>query len=122
EDNMVNQTVIEGILGKMGYDAKIVSDGQEVLDELENHEYDLIFMDIQMPEMDGLTATQHITQSYPPARRPVIVAMTANAMSGVREQYLDAGMDDYISKPFQLSDLENTLTKWGNQVMERKVR
>ena len=72
--------------------------------------------------MDGLTATQHITQNYPPARRPIIVAMTANAMSGVREQYLDAGMDDYISKPFQLSDLENTLAKWGNQVMERKVR
>ena len=123
EDNIVNQTVIEGILGKMGYQPQLVSDGKAALDEVQQNSYDLIFMDIQMPEMDGLTATQHITEMYPEVdQRPIIIAMTANAMSGVREQYLDAGMDDYISKPFQLSDLENTLRQWGRKVIERKVK
>jgi len=121
EDNLVNQTVIDSILGKMGYEAKIVADGKDALEALEAQPYDLIFMDIQMPEMDGLTATQHIAERYAPQQRPVIIAMTANAMSGVREQYLDAGMDDYISKPFQLIDLENTLSKWGATVLEKDM-
>ncbi|MEO0581829.1 MAG: ATP-binding protein [Bacteroidota bacterium] len=119
EDNLINQTVIEGILEKMGYKPKLVDNGQEVLDEMENAHYDLIFMDIQMPEMDGLTATQHIIDRSGPDRRPVIIAMTANAMSGVREEYLQAGMDDYVSKPFQLKDLEDTLTKWGSQIIAK---
>lgn len=121
EDNMINQTVIEGILEKMGFAVTLVEDGQEALDALKVKSYDLIFMDIQMPDMDGLTATRHILNSYSPHRRPFIIAMTANAMSGVREQYLSAGMDDYISKPFKLQDLEAVIIKWGQKVLNRRV-
>ena len=117
EDNFVNQTVIEGILEKMGYQIDLVENGQEVLDALEIKSYDLIFMDIQMPELDGLSATQRIIETYPAGQRPVIIAMTANAMSGVREQYLNAGMDDYISKPFKLQDLEQAIAHWGSQIL-----
>jgi CheY-like chemotaxis protein len=116
---MINQTVIEGILAKMGFEIKLVDNGQEALDALALQHYDLIFMDIQMPEMDGLTATRHIYEAYAGERRPVIIAMTANAMSGVREEYLEAGMDDYISKPFKLEDLEKAIAKWGDQILTR---
>lgn len=121
EDNMINQTVIEGILAKMGFDISLADNGQEVLDALEDQFFDLIFMDIQMPEMDGLTATRKIIEKFGPTNRPVVIAMTANAMTGVREQYLGAGMDDYISKPFKLEDLESVIVQWGSQILERKV-
>ena len=121
EDNLINQTVIEGILEKMGFQVDIVSDGNEVLDALDATFYDLIFMDIQMPELDGLSATQQILEDFGDRHRPVIIAMTANAMSGVREQYLSAGMDDYISKPFKLKDLEQAIVKWGIKIQEQKV-
>ena len=122
EDNMINQTVIEGILEKMGFEIEIVADGLEVLDTLNRTTVDLIFMDIQMPEMDGLTATEKIIEMYGNAHRPVIIAMTANAMNGVREKYLNAGMDDYISKPFKLQDLEEAIIKWGSQIQSRKIK
>ena len=121
EDNLINQTVIEGILEKMGFQVDIVSDGNEVLEAVGSKFYDLIFMDIQMPELDGLSATQQILQDFGDRPRPVIIAMTANAMSGVREQYLNAGMDDYISKPFKLKDLEQAIIKWGTMVQQQKV-
>ncbi|MEZ4827704.1 MAG: ATP-binding protein [Bacteroidia bacterium] len=122
EDNMINQTVIEGILEKMGFEIEIVSDGREAVDALERSAFDLVFMDIQMPEMDGITATKTIIEKYGQLHRPVIIAMTANAMIGVREEYLAAGMDDYISKPFKLQDLEHAIVKWGTQILEKKVR
>ncbi|RMG59043.1 MAG: response regulator [Bacteroidetes bacterium] len=121
EDNFVNQTVVEGILEKMGFSIDLVENGQEVLDALEEKAYDLIFMDIQMPELDGLSATQRILETYPPDRRPIIIAMTANAMSGVREQYLNAGMSDYISKPFKLKDLEQAIVHWGAHILAQKT-
>lgn len=120
EDNLINQTVIEGILGKMGYEITLASDGQEAVDLLTQSHFDLIFMDIQMPQKDGLTATTEIIETYGHAKRPIIVAMTANAMNGVREEYLEAGMDDYISKPFKLDDLEKAIVKWGSQILARK--
>jgi signal transduction histidine kinase/ActR/RegA family two-component response regulator len=122
EDNLINQTVIEGILAKMGYQPCLVANGQEAVDEMDAQFFDLIFMDIQMPEMDGLTATQKICEKFGPHRRPIIIAMTANAMTGVREQYLDAGMDDYISKPFKLIDLQEALIHWGSKILENRVR
>ncbi len=121
EDNMINQTVVEGILEKMGFGIELADNGQEVLDHLEDNFFDLIFMDIQMPEMDGLTATRKIIEKFGSENRPVIIAMTANAMTGVKEQYLGAGMDDYISKPFKLEDLEKVIIKWGSEIMEKKV-
>ena len=120
EDNMINQTVIEGILGKMGYKITLADDGQQAVDLLTEASFDLIFMDIQMPQKDGLTATKEIIETYGPLDRPIIIAMTAHAMSGVKEEYLRAGMDDYISKPFKLEDLELAIVKWGSQILARK--
>ena len=119
---MINQTVIEGILGKMGFDIDLAENGREALELQEQNRYDLVFMDIQMPEMDGLAATKALIEQYGPDYRPVIVAMTAHAMSGVREEYLEAGMDDYISKPFKLEDLEKAIAKWGRFIEERKIK
>lgn len=120
EDNIINQTVIEGILQKMGFDIELADNGQEAVDKLTEKSFDLIFMDIQMPELDGLSATKEIIQTYGHEKRPVIIAMTANAMSGVREQYLNAGMDDYISKPFKLQDLEEAISRWGKRILSKK--
>ena len=121
EDNQINQTVVEGIMSKMGFSISIAENGLEVLEHLQKDAYDLIFMDIQMPVMDGINSTKNIIEKYGKDDKPVIVAMTANAMSGVREQYLAAGMDDYISKPFQLEDLERMIVKWGDIILEKKL-
>ena len=120
EDNMINQTVIEGILEKMGFEIELADNGREAVDKLKDSGFDLIFMDIQMPELDGLSATQEIIDTYGNEKRPVIIAMTANAMAGVREQYLSAGMDDYISKPFKLEDLEKAISHWGQRILQKK--
>lgn len=118
EDNMINQTVIEGILEKMGFKVTLVENGKEVLEKLEEEKFHIVFMDIQMPEMDGLTATKKILEKYSKEERPAIIAMTANAMIGVREQYLNEGMDDYISKPFKLQDLEKAIVHWGTKALK----
>ena len=109
EDNVVAQKVILRLLERLGHTADIVGDGQEVLEALERNIYDLILMDVQMPEMNGLEATRQICERYAAAERPRIIAVTANAMAGDRERCLDAGMDDYLSKPVQLDDLEAVL-------------
>jgi CheY-like chemotaxis protein len=110
EDNVVNQKVALLILKKLGYEADVAADGLEVLDALHRQPYDLILMDIQMPEMDGLETTRHIRRSKTLAQQPRIVAMTANAMQGDRAQYLAAGMDDYVSKPMRIQDLMAVLS------------
>ncbi len=105
EDNLVNQKLALTILERMGYQGDVVVNGVEVIKALEQRSYDLIFMDVHMPEMDGLSATQIICREMEPNSRPYIVAMTANAMQGDRERCLAAGMDDYLSKPIKLEDL-----------------
>lgn len=105
EDNVVNQKVALLILRKLGYEADVAADGLEVLDALRRQPYDLIFMDIQMPEMDGFETTRQIRRILSPSQQPRIVAMTAHAMQGDRAQCLAAGMDDYISKPMRTQDL-----------------
>lgn len=109
EDNVVNQKVALHLLQRLGYRADIASNGLEVLAALQRQPYDVVLMDVQMPEMDGLTATQTICQEWTVAKRPRIVAMTANAMQGDREACLAAGMDDYISKPIRIEELEQAL-------------
>ncbi len=112
EDNVVNQKVAQHIFQRMGYRADVAANGLEVLTAIAQQTYDLIFMDMQMPEMDGLGATRQIyqrLQSGELAIRPRIVAMTANAMQGDREICLNAGMDDYISKPINNADLVRVL-------------
>ena len=105
EDNVVNQKVALLTLGRLGYRADIAGNGLEVLDALARQTYDVVFMDVQMPELDGLETTRRICRVWPPADRPRIIAMTANAMQGDREICLAAGMDDYISKPVRIEDL-----------------
>jgi CheY-like chemotaxis protein/HPt (histidine-containing phosphotransfer) domain-containing protein len=111
EDNVVNQKVAVQMLHRLGYRADTVSNGLEVLEALRRQPYDVVLMDVQMPEMDGLCATHQICQEWSDASRPWIVAMTANAMQGDREACLRAGMDDYIPKPIQFQSLVQALSK-----------
>ena len=105
EDNVVNQKVAVSILSKLGYRADVVSNGSEALETVKCTDYDLVLMDVQMPEMDGATAARLIRQEVPPERQPWIVAMTANVMKEDMTQYRDAGMNDYISKPVRIEHL-----------------
>jgi signal transduction histidine kinase/ligand-binding sensor domain-containing protein/DNA-binding response OmpR family regulator len=110
EDNVINQKLAKYILNKMGYKPDIVENGHECLNALINKKYDMILMDVQMPEMDGLEATCFIRQNM--EHQPVIIAMTANAMTEDRDQCLQAGMNDYLSKPLKLQEIMNALEKW----------
>jgi PAS domain S-box-containing protein len=109
EDNAVNQRVAVRMLERLGYRPDVVANGEEVLDALSRQRYDVIFMDVNMPVMDGLEATRRIRNAWPEPRRPRIVAMTALAMRGDREMCIEAGMDDYISKPVQFDELRRAL-------------
>jgi CheY-like chemotaxis protein len=111
EDNAVNQKVAIHILERLGYRVDLAANGLEVLDALGRQAYDMILMDVHMPEMDGLEATLAIRRNFSADRQPYIVAMTANAMHGDREQCMAAGMDDYLSKPFKINDLKQILTR-----------
>jgi signal transduction histidine kinase/CheY-like chemotaxis protein len=113
EDHVVNQKLALQILGKMGYRADVAANGLEVLQALERQVYDVILMDVQMPEMDGLEATRRICQTWPQDKRPRIIAMTANAMQSDRGACLAAGMDDYVSKPVRITELQAKLEQWG---------
>ncbi|MEM6342856.1 MAG: response regulator [Bacteroidota bacterium] len=119
EDNLVNQKIIQKMLGRMGYSITIAENGEVVLEMLEKEAYDLIFMDIQMPKLDGLETTRSICAKWP-YQHPVIIAMTANAMQGDRESCIEAGMDDYISKPVIPREVEKMLEKWGRQILVKK--
>src|SRR5438270_12842220 len=107
---LINQNLIHHILHKMGYYPETVGNGQEVLEAVTYKTYDLILMDVQMPEIDGLEATKIIRRLH--GKQPVIVAMTANAMQGDQEECLRAGMNDYISKPIRLEQLIAVFDKW----------
>ena len=112
EDNMINQKVIERMVQKLGYRAHLVANGKEALEALSRAPYGLVFMDCQMPEMDGFEACREIRGRDLPTSRIPIIAITANAMKGDRERCLAAGMDDYVSKPFKQDDLKNVIEKW----------
>jgi CheY-like chemotaxis protein len=111
EDNKINQKVALNMLKRLGYEVAVAENGRFALEALENNTFDLIFMDIQMPEMDGLEATRHIIERYQSDERPYISALTANAMKGDRETYLSHGMDDYISKPVKVDDIVAVLKR-----------
>jgi len=117
EDNPVNQKWTIKILSKMGYQAVIAENGKMVLEIVGHEDFDLILMDVQMPEMDGLEATKMIRLCND--KQPVIIAMTANVMHGDRQACIQAGMDDYISKPVELAALVDMLEKWALVIRER---
>lgn len=121
EDNLVNQQVALHLLQGMGYRADVAGNGLEVLEAISRQPYDVVLMDVQMPEMDGLTATRRIFQMGSALSwRPRIIAMTANAMLGDREMCLEAGMDDYVSKPIRVEELVRALSKCQEAVANGK--
>jgi signal transduction histidine kinase/DNA-binding response OmpR family regulator len=111
EDNQINQKVALKMLEKMGYRADLAANGEEVLQALDRQAYDVVLMDVQMPEMDGLEATRRICELYAASARPRIIAMTANAMESDRQECLAAGMDDFLSKPVVARDLSAALER-----------
>ena len=112
EDNPINQIVATSILDEMAYKADVAENGREVIEMLRKKPYHVIFMDMQMPEMDGLEATRRIREEFPADRQPVIIAMTANAMDSGKQECLAAGMNDYISKPILPETVEAALQHW----------
>lgn len=112
EDNTVNRLVALRLLEQMGYRARVAANGREALEAVERERYDVILMDVQMPEMDGLEATRRI-RDLRGAEQPYIIGLTANAMQGDRETCLNAGMDHYIPKPIRIVELVNALFKAG---------
>jgi PAS domain S-box-containing protein len=111
EDNSINQKVALRLLERLGYRADAVANGIEAVATLENGRYDLILMDLQMPEMDGFEASRLIRRRLPAARQPTIIALTANALQSDRQSCIDAGMDDYISKPVKLQDIADAIRR-----------
>jgi len=112
EDNRMNQLVARRIFEKIGYTIDMADNGALALEKMAMKHYDLVFMDIQMPEMDGLEATRHIMQKYGEDAPPVI-AMTANVLSENETECKQAGMRDFLSKPFTIDRLEAVINRWG---------
>jgi PAS domain S-box-containing protein len=111
EDNAVNRRLALALLGKLGYEADVVENGREALDALARQPYDVVLMDVQMPELNGLEATRRIRARFPPGEGPTIIATTASAMEGDREECLAAGMDDHLSKPIRVDELSRALAR-----------
>jgi polar amino acid transport system substrate-binding protein len=113
EDNLINQRIVSFQLKKLGFEIDLASDGQEAYEKYSSEQnYDLIILDIQMPKMDGYEvakAIRHMERNF--ASHSPIIALTANAMKGDRELYLEAGMDGYVSKPFTLETLQEAIAK-----------
>ncbi|MBK7029693.1 MAG: response regulator [Bacteroidales bacterium] len=120
EDNYTNQELVITLMRKMGYNIDSVDNGRKVLDMMETKKYDIILMDVQMPIMNGMEATAAIHDLYKDDERPYIIAITANAMPGDRERFLDAGMVDYLSKPIRFKDVQEVLVRWGRKVHSKK--
>jgi signal transduction histidine kinase/DNA-binding response OmpR family regulator len=115
EDDIINQKIGVLMLDKMGYTAEVAANGSEVLNALQKQSYDIIFMDLHMPKMDGFMATEAIVKEYPASARPKIIAMTTSASQDDREKCLLLGMNDYLTKPMHWHKLQAVLEKWGNQ-------
>ena len=111
EDEPDNQTLALELLRQLGYHAEVASDGAEVLDRLRRHRFDLVLMDVMMPQVDGLEATRRLRRELPVDRQPHVIALTARALRSDREACLAAGMDGYLAKPVRLEDLASALSR-----------
>ncbi len=119
EDNAINLKILNKTLEKLGFQSDHVYNGLETVNAFEDKFYDIVFMDIQMPVMDGFEATKLLIEKFRDSeRKPMIIALTANAIKGERERCLAAGMNEYISKPFQIPDLRNILLKWRQELKQ----
>ena len=118
EDNIVNQTLAVRALSKLGYQPSVAENGLVAIEEIAKTFYDVILMDVQMPELDGLDTTRYIRKID--GKQPIIIAMTANAMAGDKEICLQAGMNDYVTKPIQLDDIVRVLEKWGKVILNNR--
>jgi len=112
EDTLQNQRLLKSMLNRLGYKADAVHNGQEALDLLAKQAYDLVLMDCKMPVLDGYEATRRLRQMESEGAHTIVIGVTANAMDGDREQCLEAGMDDYLSKPFRLQEITDLIQKW----------
>lgn len=113
EDNLVNRKLALRMMHKLGYDPKVAVNGLEGFEAIRDGEFEIVLMDVQMPVLDGLDATRKIRAEIPQERQPTIIAMTANAMQGDREMCIDAGMNDYISKPFRMGELAKKIAEYS---------
>lgn len=120
EDDPNNQQVARLMLRSLGYDLVIAENGLQAIEALGKTAYDIILMDIQMPEMDGLDAAKAITTNWPASEKPYIIALTAFALRGDKQKMLNAGMDDYLAKPITLESLSEKLKFAFTQIAERK--
>jgi CheY-like chemotaxis protein len=112
EDNEINQIVLKKMLAKLGYSATVAQNGKEAVEAMERFSYDLIFMDVQMPLMNGIEATKMIRETAPSKKRPFIVAVTAHALKGDRQKFIEMGMDDYVSKPIHTDAVSELIKKF----------
>lgn len=113
EDNPINQQLAIHNFEKLGYRIELASNGQKALAALETKVFDIVFMDLRMPDMGGIEATQHIINNFTATKRPRIIAMTADAQASVHKECVEAGMDDFLTKPVKIRDLIRALRKWG---------
>jgi CheY-like chemotaxis protein len=113
EDNNMNQLLATKMFKKIGYIIEIANNGKEAVEMTSQNNYDLVFMDIHMPEMDGIEATQNILHSGR-NKVPIIIAMTANAIKEAEAEYLELGMKDIVTKPFTIEQLRKVLEKWAS--------
>ena len=122
EDNSINQKLISTLLDQLGYEADIVGNGRDAIKMINSKDYGIVFMDVQMPILDGVEATKQLRDQYSdPELLPKIIAMTAFALQGDRESFLDAGMDDYISKPIKLEEVKMKIEKWLSKPATRST-
>jgi len=112
EDNAINQKLIVRILKILGEEVDVTNNGLEAFNAVRQKKYDIVLMDIQMPEMDGYEATRCIRNDIPSTSQPVIIAMTANALQGDREKCIEIGMNDYMKKPILIDEVRDMLQKW----------